>query len=396
MTSRFAAAASALGYAYQLRYGLLRAVQRIRTDDRPWTVALEAADDLEFTGSTDGQLVQTKLRNRASLTDASPDFWKTIRVWATAIGAGDIDPKTTEFILVTTANLGSDTFLSELGPDGPNDPSTLLAGMKAVASSSKNDDLSPAFNALKALTPSHAQSLANNMRLIVEAPGIVDAETALQAECRIAVRAEHLDAYVERLEGWWFRRCLRQLVGAEGPISRDEIANALHELRDQFGPESLPIDPEYAVGDHVLRDFAGRTFIEQLELVGATSRQFVHAIRDYMRAFEQSSRWSRDGLLLADELEKYETILVREWEGIFEQVRSELGDATAEEEQRAAALRVYRWASIEAQIPIRPKCVEPFLTRGRLHHLADQLRVGWHPDFEARLAALLEPAREDA
>lgn len=398
MTSPFAATASALGYAYQFRYGLLRAIRQLRVVDSEWAVALEAADDLEFSGETDGELIQTKLRNGAVLTDASPDFWKTIRVWATMISTGAVNPETTEFVLVTTAQLGAETFLTGLGPDGPSDCDSLLAAMQTAADNSKNKELKPAVDAFKALSSAQARLLVANMRLTVGAPDIGDVEKGLEGELRVGVRGEHLQAFVERLEGWWFRRCLRQLANAQGPISRDEIANALHDLRDDFGPDALPIDPEYAVGDHVVAEFAGRTFIEQLELIGATSRQFVHAVRDYMRAFEQTSRWSRDGLLLADELEGYEEDLVREWEGIFEQARVELGDDAAEEKRRHAALKVYRWASTEAQIPIRPNCREAFLTRGRLHYLADQRppRVGWHPDFEARLAALLEPAREEA
>jgi hypothetical protein len=36
------------------------------------------------------------------------------------------------------------------------------------------------------------------------------------------------------------------------------------------------------------------------------------------------------------------------------------------------------------------------MTRGSLHLLADDRRVGWHPDFEARLQELLEPVVEGA
>jgi hypothetical protein len=31
------------------------------------------------------------------------------------------------------------------------------------------------------------------------------------------------------------------------------------------------------------------------------------------------------------------------------------------------------------------------MTRGSFHMLADELRVGWHPEFLARLRHLLEP-----
>jgi hypothetical protein len=56
----------------------------------------------------------------------------------------------------------------------------------------------------------------------------------------------------------------------------------------------------------------------------------------------------------------------------------------------AAAKRLYRWIETDARFAIRPRCTDPFLTRGSYQMLADERRVGWHLDFEARLVALLE------
>jgi hypothetical protein len=55
-----------------------------------------------------------------------------------------------------------------------------------------------------------------------------------------------------------------------------------------------------------------------------------------------------------------------------------------------AAKHLYRWVEADARFPIRPRCTDAFLTRGSYQMLADERRAGWHPDFEARLAALLE------
>jgi hypothetical protein len=34
--------------------------------------------------------------------------------------------------------------------------------------------------------------------------------------------------------------------------------------------------------------------------------------------------------------------------------------------------------------------VEPFVSRGSLHMLADDLRIGWHPEYRDKFSAFLE------
>lgn len=386
----FAATAATLGYAYQFRYGLMVALETLRSRDGVWAIAMETADDLVVAGGDDQALMQTKLRSTGSLTNASADFWKTLRVWATQVRGGLVDPTATDFFLITTQRAPDGSIPARL-LERDHDPAETVRLLTEVADASDSKSLKASFDAFSELTRDQAEALVERIRVVAEAPDIVEVEGRIRGELRSTARSEHLEAFAQRLEGYWFRRCLQQLTGATpGAIDSDELSTAINDLRDQFGPESLPIDDQYDYAP-ALEDFKGRTFVLQLELIKATGRQLVHAISDYMRAFEQTSRWTRDGLLGADELDRYETRLVREWENVFEQARAEVGDEVADEAMQDAAMQVYKWVSTVAQVPIRPKCTEPFLTRGQLHSLADQQRVGWHLDFEARLAALLEP-----
>jgi len=107
---RFSAADSALGYLYQCRVALVSALQRIRAAEE-FTVALETLDDVVF--DKEGQapeLLQTKHhRTRsANLTDASPDLWKSLRIWNEGLAAGTIPPGTS-FYLITTSQAGDDS-----------------------------------------------------------------------------------------------------------------------------------------------------------------------------------------------------------------------------------------------------------------------------------------------
>jgi len=112
-------------------------------------------------------------------------------------------------------------------------------------------------------------------------------------------------------------------------------------------------------------------------------------VNNYYRAFEQRSRWMREDLLLVGDIEDYEKRLVEEWELHFETMRENLGEDAAEKEKIRAARGIYDWIEREAHIPIRPRCQEPFITRGSYHILSDKQEVGWHPEFRARLERLL-------
>ncbi|MBW2631900.1 MAG: hypothetical protein JRC90_09095, partial [Deltaproteobacteria bacterium] len=111
----------------------------------------------------------------------------------------------------------------------------------------------------------------------------------------------------------------------------------------------------------------------------------------YYRAFEQRSRWQRQELLFVGDLAVYEKTLIEEWELIFAGIEDKVGSDAAEEVKRSAAQEVLSWAEVgPVKARIKPGVTDSFITRGSLHILANDLRVGWHPEFKERLQHLLE------
>jgi hypothetical protein len=93
-------------------------------------------------------------------------------------------------------------------------------------------------------------------------------------------------------------------------------------------------------------------------------------------------------LVVGLDLHQYEKRLAEEWELIFDAMRDDLGDNATNEAKEEAAREVLKWAERET-VPIRPNVTEPFVSRGSLHMLADEVKIGWHPEFKDRLALLL-------
>lgn len=397
-TSKFSAVDSTLGYLYQVRSALLWSLRRLKNEP-DFSVSIETLDDVAFetTGSDYADLLQTKHHRSgtSSLTDASPDLWKTLRVWFEGIASATI-PRNAKLYLVTTGSAPSGNapfYLRQVN----RDIEAAQQALNVTATSSSNETNKTAYNLYVKATLAERIAILERITIIDAAPTIADLEGELRQEVYWAAGREHHLAFLERMEGWWLRRVLRQLLGSsQDRVGSVEIETQMSDLREQFKQDSLPIDDdllEFTLDEATKAAHSHLPFVKQLEIIKAGKRRIAAAIRDYYRAFEQRSRWLREDLVGGIDLHKYEKRLVEQWELVFDAIRDDLGDDAADDAKEKAAREVLKWAERET-ITIRANVTEPFVSRGSLHMLADQVRIGWHPEFRERLALLLSPKEE--
>jgi hypothetical protein len=394
----FSAVDATLGYLYQVRSALLWALRKQKTEP-DFLVSLETLDDVTFetAGGDPTDLLQTKHHRKgaASLTDASPDLWKTLRIWFEGHASGQI-PTTANLYLLTTSIAPDATAASRLRAMA-RDLVSAQQALDATASSSTNQANKSAYEAYLKATSAQRNAILSKVVIVDAAPTVADLDGELRQEVYWAAGREHHAAFLDRLEGWWLRRVLRQLTDAtQDRVGSVELEAQMADLREQFKQEALPIDEdlrEFTLDDATKAAHEDSTFVRQLAIIKAGKRRIAAAIRDYYRAFEQRSRWIRDDLVVGLDLHKYEKRLCEEWELVFEAMRDDVGDAATDEAQEQAARSVLAWAE-RTSIPIRPSVTEPFVSRGSLHMLSDEARIGWHPEFRARLESLLR-AKDD-
>lgn len=394
--STFGAGASMVGYLYQVRIALLWAIRRSRVSN--FTVSIEALDDVSFeTGGEPTAVLQAKhsLNAAASLTDLSPELWKTLRIWMVGLDNGEVPPDAARF-LIATAEVPVGSACAVLGIDRTaTDISEAAKRLKHAATTSSNKELKPIFDTYLALDETERESLLTSIYVVASQPNAAEILEQLNAEL-YHVSLHHQDLSVQMLEGWWFKRVLYELVYPAGGISRAEIDAQISEIQDSLKPDSLPIDEEVdalMVALDQLPEFSNRSFYKQVELVGGSQRRIRNAITSYLQAFRQRSAWTRHDLLFDADLQKYDKRLCAEWELQYAQVCDELGPLATEEEMAQAGRAILKWAE-DAHIPIRSGINVPWVCRGSLHMLAEDRRLGWHPDFEARLKAIFESTAE--
>jgi hypothetical protein len=364
-------------------------------------VSLETLDDVTF-DSLQGiepkpdQLLQTKHHRarEASLTDSSGDLWRSLRVWFEG-HANNTIPSGAALCLLTTGAAPKDGATWLLRSDGTRDVEKALERLENVTHTSESSANASAYQAFLATMPAQRRAILDNVVVLDRAPDIIALDDELRAEVHWSAKAKHLDSFLQRLEGWWLRRVIKQLHQVSQPsgILGAEIEAEMSELREQFKQENLPIDPDllaFTLDDATRAVHEGYQFVHQLNLVDAGKGRVAAAIRDFYRAYEQRSRWLREDLLYVGDLSRYEEKLIEEWQLVFDAAKDEIEATAAEDVKRKAARAILAWAE-RTTIPIRPGVTEPFVVRGSFHMLADEKppRVGWHPDFHDLLAAVL-------
>ncbi len=318
----FSAADSAVGYLYQVRLALLSALQRLASDET-FALYLETLDDVVFeTTGAALDLLQLKhhCNRAANLTDASPDLWKSLRVWMDGRAHAKIPPDARLF-LITTTDVGPGSAASKLMARD-RDETLAQTRLDRTATTSTNDTNRAAYELYRALSPTEKSALLSTVVIAPQAPDIRSVGDSIRAEARLAVRREHLDPFVDRLEGWWFGRALRQLIDAASPpILSTELESEWHDLQEQFKRDALPVDQDILGQEVDAAAYENAVFVQQVRLAGIGPKRILTAIRDYYRAFAQRSRWMREELLLVGELDSYERLLREEWEIQFDRLK---------------------------------------------------------------------------
>lgn len=385
----FSAAASALGYLYQCRTALVFALRRCKAE-ADFSVTLETLDDIVFEAAgTPLELIQTKhqIRSTSSLTDASPELWKTLRVWAEQTASGAI-PANARLVLLTNGHCAEGAAACGLRLE-PRNVGEAQRKLQEVAQTSSSASNAPAYAAFRNLGSEGQRALLERVTVIDGQPSAVDIVAELRTVLHFVTAPAHVDSVCQRLEGWWLSRVVRQLQGELAtPLKGEDIENAIDDLRQQFRRDSLPVDTDILETVVDGAAYADAVFVQQLRLAAIEKARLLIFVRDYYRAYTQRSRWLREDLVQLGELGSYESRLVEEWERVFARVREELGDDASEELKLQAAKNVLKWTE-EADLPIRPGVSHPTIARGSLQMLADDMRVGWHCEFRERLSHLL-------
>ncbi len=376
---------SMLGYLHQCRVALLEGLKRLY-DNPSLEIAIETLDDIVF--QNDGvptELLQIKhhITHNGDLTDASPDLWKTIRIWAELFQNRAIRIDTV-LLLMTTSAAPDNSIASKLKVTKRNE-NAAFQQLSDIARTSQNQSNKVAYSAFLKLPEEDAKKLLAQICIIDGCPQSESIENELAAELKNSCDRKDIPTFVTYLEAWWFGVIVKRFSQEKAPpIQGCEIESEMSRLRNQFKIDSLPIHPDISAATPDLSPFSKWPFIKQLRLIEISEKRIQNATLYFYKASTQRSQWIRDQLLLNEDLALYDVKLKEEWQNRFDQMTDDIPED--EEEQVKEGKNFYSWFEVDSNIPIRPACTELFITRGSYHLLANQMCIGWHPHFFEKIS----------
>ena len=385
--SKYSAQGPLQGYIYQCRLALLEALKRLRADPCI-TVSIETIDDVVF-DNNDGtkEILQIKHKNptKAKLSDTSTDFWKTIRIWVDIYNQ-KLTQNDSIFCLITTESLANNSAAFYLRIEN-RDFVQAEKILSHTAETSKSDTNKEAYSEFLKLESKDREFLLKSVYILDNYPLSGGLQEQFASILYNSCPRNQLPTFIEHLEGWWFNMIVKSLSNHQPQkITGAEIDTKLDMLREDFRMDSLPIHDDINTANPDFESFEDRKFIKQLNLIEVGKSRMMRATRNFYMASEQRSRWVREDLLINNELEEYDEKLTEEWSIHFEQINDKVVETTKARELIESGKKVFEWVERDANIPIRKSFTHTFVTRGTYQILADQLKVGWHPEFKEKLS----------
>jgi len=315
------------------------------------------------------------------LTDRSPDFWKTMRVWAEQVRVDEALPDSTLFILITTAIASPGSAASLLRETGRN-VSEAERRLDKIVIERPSDTNKEGYAAWHALSKPIRARLLAAIRIIDGSEHNVDITAALEHELHWAARDKALrELVVRHIEGWWNNRLAYHLQHQEDRITVDELDERIHAFAETLRPDSLPIPSGIEdITATLSGDEEGRKLVRQLRLLNYGDSVILRALTDFYKAETLIAEAMRERLYFLNDLKNYHNLLHDEWLQRFVLLKDDLKSISDEDAIIIAGRRLYSEIMALA-IPIRQNRKEPYIMRGTYHALADVPRVGWHPNY---------------
>lgn len=381
--SSSSAVGPAAGYFYQLRYGLLRALE-VFPKQPTSIISIETLDDVSIAGqnlTVDSQLKHS-VDSGKKISKFSPAIWRTLAIWLTRLRQGVDDHH--EFHFITTAEVDDENPLHHLRPVPTDlDVNAALQGLEAAANSSSSTTTANDRSAFLEASDGERLSLVRRIRLADAKPNLEAIATDIEQQIRYACEGEQVADFRRDLEGWWIGRVFDKWVADGGAqIELEELGAQVSFLKERYKLSELPLDVPEQDCEDLMED---SVFIKQVRAVTESDRRLRNAQKAFLRAKVQRSKWVREHRIDPTELDSFDDELRGRWEAHHAGECDLLSTGATADDKINVGKSVLRWAET-SEVPIR-STRSVYLTSGSYHALADALTVGWHPDFSDMFGA---------
>jgi hypothetical protein len=352
-------------------------------------VGIETSDDV-VRQEQDGRLVSEQAKHslvgRNPFTDRSRGLWRTLEIWAIQLKDSQQALDNVELHLVTNAEVGEGLARKIDAASSAEDAEACVAALLELARSLADDE-NPAARRILEFDREFLEKLVLRIRLIDGSHTAGSELWAATAERLNLPEELDVEAVAQSMLGWIHATCMELWrSGRPAWINRGAFKSRLarvisHHISNRLLERTVEALP---VSDTDRERHAHHLFVAQLRILEfpeeVADDYLVEAVNDYVRCLSERTRLLQDGRITGDDLDDFEERLFQRWEM---QSRRHWGrSAGGGAHDHCDCGRSLYQDSIEhreflAGVPTQ----QWYLTRGHLHRLADEPRIGWHPKY---------------
>ncbi|HAF36266.1 MULTISPECIES: ABC-three component system protein [Sphingobacterium] len=384
---------SILGFLYQIE----RAMMWLSSSDLDAYVGVEVDDDItvKLINGEDIKNIYEQAKHsqtsRIPYSDRSVDLWKTLSIWIEAVTAKKINIEHSIFSLLTNKSLPKSRLAIRIKNE-------MLANENNVKS--KNESISKLAVELKDIASKLPKTVKPYGQVVIDCPTdllikIIDKITVLDnnyshitKDIKTAIRnnlsiSEDIpfDYIYQGLFGFVSDSLIMSWRNREpGWISVRAFNQQYTQLLTEFKRksffertvDSLPVEPAEIARNR------GKLYVEQLKKIGCSENEVIEAIHDFVRAASERSRFAQDGEISKKKFDLYFEDLINHWTSIS---RPKFRFAKADELIQVGYEVYYSSLLYKGKLNnYEPE--QGYTHKGSYHFLADQVRLGWHPEWE--------------
>ncbi len=380
-----AADGSFLGYLVQVE----RALYWLSVSQSDAVIGIEVEDDVSVKlGSGLGireiyEQAKNTVNSNAPYSDNSEDLWKTLSIWVAAVLEKRIAIDTARFSVFSNRPI----------------PKTRLIYKISIASELKEQELNECVKKVKDVAIKLRAGLKKYGDIIVNCPDNILSKVISRVEILDVTYnhdsksfAEQLKSnlhipdtfpvghIIEKLSGFVLRqlteswRNKRECWITEASFNK-EVTQVLTDYnRKSFLEKTIDLLP---INSKEVEGSKAKKYVEQLKLIRCKEEEILEAVYDYIRATSEKNRFAKDGELTVDKFDEFYADLKNNWQLIS---RPKFRYAN-ETEHEKVGYEVY-CESLKYKGKLNDfEPVQIYTYKGAYHFMADELSIGWHPNW---------------
>ena len=390
-TKQHTAAGSMAGYLFQPE----RALYWLAKTPNGAQIGIETEDDIVIKAINEEIIGREQDKHSISdnipFGDNSKDLWNTLGIWCKAVKSNEVNVELCKFHLVTNkvvpeglakrlgravTDLAAKACLEELRNKSLELPNSLIGIGNQVCQC--DDDM--------------LMKLIKNIEVCDSDDGTHGSELQEQVRSLLLVPSDvPFDEVYNGLLGW-VHTCALNAWRNRRPawLKRELFVNYYHRLlaRYKIRPFIETAKSLISVSDDQRNHYMNELFVRQLYLLSIEQDDdlLIDAIDDYLCNIAERTRFSVDGNLTKQDFDLFDEALSNRWRLIHSAKKQtfNIKKRTADDVQSLGELtgvevllETLNHREHLAGVPTE----HYYLTRGSYHSLANQMLVGWHPEY---------------